>query len=275
MEVKRVAQYRSAAYPDKEAVLQDGSLLEAVPLRWKGNAIACAALVFSVSLLSSCSIKSSTPANASSALGLPSATPSSKPVAPESQSGVPLFQHGGGRGSIACIVVNPPVFLSESEALDVIREVAEQNGITFGAGVTVKGIVIPVITYKKDSMDYVVTYRDSSLQTDGFDSNTGVAFEFVSTEDVDAWKTNQPYMPTSDYPIITLAGSLVDSINKPEAGPVVAVFYDPVTHPKEPGDSLSDMMTEEEREALLEQSREDLRQQVLDFIAWLKAEGII
>ena len=266
MEVRRVAQHRSAAYPDKEAV----------PLRWKGNAIACAALVFSVSLLSSCSIQDSTPANASSALGLPSAPPSSKPISPqEPQSGVPLFQHGSGRGSIACIVVNPPVFLSESEALDVIREVAEQNGITFGAGETVKGVDIPVITYKKDSMDYVVTYRDSSLQTDGIDSNAGVAFEFVSTEDVDAWKTNQPYMPTSDYPIITLAGSLVDSINKPEAGPVVAVFYDPVTHPKEPGDSLSDRMTEQERETLLEQSREDLRQQVLDFIAWLKAEGII
>jgi hypothetical protein len=33
----------------------------------------------------------------------------------------PIFQHGEGRGATGCIVMSPPVFLSEEEALQVIR----------------------------------------------------------------------------------------------------------------------------------------------------------
>ena len=34
----------------------------------------------------------------------------------------PIFQHGEGRGATGCIVMSPPVFLSEEEALLVVRE---------------------------------------------------------------------------------------------------------------------------------------------------------
>ena len=33
----------------------------------------------------------------------------------------PIFEHGTGRGATGCIVVSSPVFLSEEEAMQVIR----------------------------------------------------------------------------------------------------------------------------------------------------------
>jgi hypothetical protein len=34
----------------------------------------------------------------------------------------PIFEHGEGHGSVGCVVITPPVFLSEEEALKIIRE---------------------------------------------------------------------------------------------------------------------------------------------------------
>jgi len=46
----------------------------------------------------------------------------------------PIFEHGEGRGSMGCVVVSPPVFLSEEEALQVIKEELAKVGIQLGAG---------------------------------------------------------------------------------------------------------------------------------------------
>ncbi len=41
----------------------------------------------------------------------------------------PIFRHGLGRGSIGCVVVAPPIFLSEEDALQVISEELRQAGV--------------------------------------------------------------------------------------------------------------------------------------------------
>ncbi|NLH15001.1 MAG: hypothetical protein GX455_00330, partial [Phycisphaerae bacterium] len=41
----------------------------------------------------------------------------------------PIFPHGEGRGSIGCVVVAAPVFLTEEEGLDVIKEELSKSGI--------------------------------------------------------------------------------------------------------------------------------------------------
>src|SRR5512137_2050774 len=48
----------------------------------------------------------------------------------------PIFQHGEGRGSTGCIVMSPPVFLSEEEALQVIREEMATRGVQLGTNQT-------------------------------------------------------------------------------------------------------------------------------------------
>jgi len=43
----------------------------------------------------------------------------------------PIFRHGAGHGSFGCKAVNPPVFLSEDEARQVIIEEGETGGLSF------------------------------------------------------------------------------------------------------------------------------------------------
>ena len=286
VKVKRVASYRIAAYPDKDMGSLDRDLLVAIPARWKRSAAACAALTATVALLAACKAEAGSVAAAGTTAAIvtpeiaqfpspsPTPAPTSSPT-PKLAADVPLFEHGVGRGAFGCIMVTPPVFLTEQEAMAVIRDVAEQNGLSFGTSLTIKGVQVPVITSDSKSFSDQITSKNGEIDLDGYDDTHGIAFEFVSVEDVESWRANQPAISMSNYPIIDLARNLIQGINHQESDTVVAVFYDPVTHPKRDDKGLSDFMTDEERLELFEQSNEDLRQQVLDFIAWLKAEGII
>lgn len=286
MEVRRIAHYRAAGYPDKDAVLLDHDLLVTMPSRWKRNAAVCAALTATVALLAACKAEAR-PVDAAetvAAISTPeitqSPTPSLTPAPTQSPTpniieDVHLFEHGVGRGAFGCIMVTPPVFLTEQEAMAVIRDVAEQNGLSFDTSLTVNGVQIPVITADSKSFSDQITSKLGEIELDGYDDTHGIAFEFVSVEDVESWRANPPPVSMSNYPIIDLAEDLVQSMNHQESDTVVAVFYDPVTYLKREDKGLSDFLTDEERLELFEQSKEDLRQQVLDFIAWLKAEGII
>ena len=54
----------------------------------------------------------------------------------------PIFQHGEGRGATGCIVMSPPVFLSEEEALQVIRQEMAAKGVQLGTNQTTLAGVI-------------------------------------------------------------------------------------------------------------------------------------
>jgi hypothetical protein len=55
----------------------------------------------------------------------------------------PIFQHGEGRGATGCMVMSPPVFLSEEEALQVIREEMATQGVQLGTNqTTLAGITV-------------------------------------------------------------------------------------------------------------------------------------
>ncbi len=55
----------------------------------------------------------------------------------------PVFEHGEGRGVTGCNVVTPPVFLSEEEGLQILREELAKHGIQLKAGGTLQGVVVP------------------------------------------------------------------------------------------------------------------------------------
>lgn len=53
-----------------------------------------------------------------------------KRLAPHAAAVVaPVFEHGDGRGATGCVVISPPAFLSEEEALAVIREELTAHGL--------------------------------------------------------------------------------------------------------------------------------------------------
>ncbi len=260
MEVRKVAATRPPRYPDKQAVVTDPALLLNTPERWRRNTAVCTALAsVSALLLSSCS----TMANSGSA-----AIP------------VPFFEHGIGRGAFGCMSIAPPAFLSESEAQVVIREIVKEEGITFQRDqVQLKKIGIPVTHVMTDTvLPYKV--KRGTLMLDGADEEKKVAFEYISMADIENWADDPKNMSSSvsSYDFIGAAKALSESLGKADTDMAVAVFYDP-SYPyndetrkimKECGDDYQAM----ERK-LRELAREDLKKQVLDFIAWLKSEGII
>ena len=57
-----------------------------------------------------------------------------KAVNDEKQASVlvaPIFEHGKGRGATGCIVIAPPVFLSEEDARQAIEEELKRIKINF------------------------------------------------------------------------------------------------------------------------------------------------
>jgi len=56
----------------------------------------------------------------------------------------PIFHHGEGRGAYGCEIVNPPVFLSEQDAMQVICEELQKSGMVLSdRNVLVPGVSIP------------------------------------------------------------------------------------------------------------------------------------
>jgi hypothetical protein len=54
----------------------------------------------------------------------------------------PIFEHGEGRGATGCVVVTFPVFLSEEEAMQVIREELAEHGIDLTRGPDLEGLTV-------------------------------------------------------------------------------------------------------------------------------------
>jgi hypothetical protein len=111
----------------------------------------------------------------------------------------PIFQHGEGRGATGCIVISPPVFLSEEEAMQVIREEMATNGVqlrtnqTTLAGVTAGRVVgsVPAApaggTNATKPTGPAFAIKQEPFNTDAADPKKKVYVEFLSERDADRW----------------------------------------------------------------------------------------
>ena len=109
----------------------------------------------------------------------------------------PIFEHGEGRGATGCIVITPPVFLSEEEGMQILREELARHAIRLKAGGTLEGVRVPARIVKQESVDAgsgkqeikttVVEDTDKAepLKLSGIDSDRHIAVEFVSTKNYD------------------------------------------------------------------------------------------
>ena len=189
----------------------------------------------------------------------------------------PLFIHGEGMGAFGCMMVAPPAFLSEDEALSVINTVAKEYGLMFSAkgAPALDHVQQPVTNMyepeNKGTSDTLVT-----LAPDFADAEHGVAIEFVSVEDVKSWHEETEYeISVEHYATQDAAEQLSEALESatPENFErcAVGVLYDPCgTAEDTEGEDSED--AEEKSRAL---SVEQLSAQVKDFCEWLKAQGII
>ncbi len=274
----RINPVRSKAvprYPTSGYLEQHPELLEIVPERWRQNA-------FVLKILGgvACLLLASQTASAQ------------QPVAPPPSRIAPLFLHGTGRGAFGCVTVNPPVFLSEDEARQVIQQELRKMGFELAPGAfTVPDASVPVTDpywcLSQDGKEIVperIETSKRSLTLDGFDQKHRVAYTFVSHKDYWAWQTEKPRCWSSVSSIDTKAAAAIlrEGLPRSAAQPWIGLFYEPyASMPR--GCMPSYRLSKAEREAAWdrcvrggkESDKEQLRKQVVDFIHWLKAQGVI
>ena len=260
MEVCKVQRYRLPGYPSKVRAMDCQRLLASTPTRWKGSPVLCAALALMVSAgMSGC--------------------------AKQSGGRVRLFARGDGivrvyvgEGWVG--MIQPPAFLSEQEARQIIREEAEARGVHFGAeGTKTLSGYFPMTEFQLDSpgISEGETWQ-GDLVLDGYDAEKGVGFEYISKTDIEQWsKTNvRADDKTSSVYDFSGAGLLLSrSIREQmdEDWGRIGILYDPGTvYVKTDGAALSE---EEYQQIQREFKIENLRLQVRDFLDWLAVQGII
>ncbi len=271
MKVIPVRKYASPDFPTRSILDEHPELLRLVPDRWQRNPVVLAALTGVCLLIFS-----------SRAL---SADNAKKPV----PRIAPIFQHGDGRGAFGCEAINPPVFLSEDEARQVIIEEGKRVGIKFSPdSLTLKGIKItdapsdpPKMAASSVPGTPAATGR-IPLTLDGTDPKRKISFEYVSESDVNSIM-GEPNHSSSVYSVDTLTAAkmLRSGIKNAKPAGTYAVFYDPMSDPPSDSSMFSSSNTDwREKQAkgnaaAMKASREQLRAQVKDFIVWLKAQGVI
>lgn len=295
LSVTPVARYPRPQYPDLNSVLSHPSLLANVPGRWHQKPAVCVALFATLALgLSSCSVPPSGPLTGTGPLpeapdnaSIPSPQPVTKALT------IPVFPHGEGMGSYGCVSVAPPVFLSEEEAAQIIREEASRYGIQFDADKTEASPKLPYTDLNAGFGEEAPRNRtySGSIDLDGYDEKAGVGFEFVSVEDIRQWQDPErgAMVSVDSYDTKGTAERLSKELSN------VAVFYDPMESDysafRFEFDWETAGKTDEERNAAYSKayqeetarydaqerskSIEALKKQVQDFLEWLKGQGVI
>lgn len=111
MKLAPLKDYRGPGYPTQEILDQHPELLRVLPRRWHNNPLVLGALAGLLGLMEQSLARAD----------------ENKPALRVA----PIFEHGKGQGAFGCVVANPPVFLTEAEAREVIEEEAKKAGVEF------------------------------------------------------------------------------------------------------------------------------------------------
>ena len=276
MQIKPVTKANKPEYPAATEIDIPKVLNASKPKKWKRNAAIGAVLLGMALHLNSC-INLNTDKNESNNLYV----------------ATPLFEHGRGLGSTGCMVVAPPIYLTEAEATQVIKKGLENAGLNFVDNADSSlGILVAEnrfidefrpFNYKieKKTDDTIV---NKHITVEGIIANTKIKIVFVSN--IKAKPTFKPYTVGSGKNAMDVIGvlgdgssvqsldvkkfakSLIDSVASKEG---YVFFYDPVTYGEFTGNERND---EQLRNNKVEQakavSKNSLRAQVRDFLAWYK-----
>lgn len=151
--------------------------------------------------------------------------------------------------------------LTEDEARLVIMDEAKKAGINFElTDKEIKDVdMLFKDTYNKDGKK-----KDSNapitLKLDGYDEDNKIAFEFVSENDFNEWTNSakeQGKLEYCNFDGEVVSKNLKEAANRNKEDIIVGTFYNSI----DAGN--------------IEDSKEMLRTQVIEFIEWLKSEGII
>jgi hypothetical protein len=280
MEIKPVKLAGKPNYPLKTELNKE-ELKKQIPKRWAQSPAARIALgTLAVVSLAGCTADGKlTPPSAVTKEASPSPTEEyilmGEPLAPMINV-APLFRHGNGSGAFGCMMVAPPAFLSEDEALTAVNDTAKEYGLKFTVGDgPVFGNVLKPVTHMYGSGEKA---PDTLIEfaPDFTDAEHGISIEYVSTNDVRNWNQGEQTISAGNYDTLDAAAQLSEALESaaPRGSYNVGVLYDPCAY-VEPED-YSDRKEQEEAAAKArEMSEEQLKAQAKDFFEWLKQQGVI
>ncbi|MFH1039055.1 MAG: hypothetical protein V1789_10365 [PVC group bacterium] len=269
MKPKPVRRYGIPAYPTRLQVLADPNLLEKhIPANWLSTPeLAGAVAIF---------LAANTCVNAGE-----------KELSTSSRAAVvaPIFEYGEGRGATGCVVVSPPVFLSEEEALQVIVEELTNAGVEVtGTDVVLEGVTIPqrIKTYQQVEGKLEEKVEEipgtEPLSVDIKDDRHRIGVEFVSKSDYFKLGGAMSASTVQDYDFKQVAGGVAKAVGQKGNGIYFGTFYDPAV-PMNWESLRAEQAGKKRWEAAKIQGGAEakrlLRQQVQGFIDWLKGQGAI
>jgi hypothetical protein len=276
MEIKSVKQSKKPKYPTLEYYIKNPELLSrSIPESWIKNKYVAVSLATFVLFGSP----------KSRVIASPSATEIPDKISPgskeqttiQSQDSVriaPIFAQGNGAGATGCVVMSPPVFISEDEARKIIFDALSAEGIAFDT------IDCPEIKFKANPIAndcYVdddtkkVSKAKVKLKMDGFNKELNLAIQFVSADDYYKFRSDDGcFSSVQGYDTKQAAEIIREELNSNGKTNAV-IFYDPITRIDFNEDENWDKM----EKAAKEEAEKMLLAQVADFIEWFKKENFI
>lgn len=296
MEAKLVKRAGNPRYPTRLEALADRTLLEKhMPAAWRSGT-EMASVVAILLTANSCAAE---PQGAKSGKSGGAAV-----VAP-------IFEHGQGRGATGCMVVNAPVFLSQQDAMQVIREELKKSGVTLSeTDATLMDVTISQHTERwptaksKGEIFIDPTGKSKALVLQGLDPQKKVGVAFVYYKDYFDLGGAKSGSTVQGYDFKVVAKNVRDRVASKGHNLYLGTFYDPAAGQQdlqnedpqfrkkldalyEEYDKIKDPALKEEKqreidalyqkhlEPIKEESRHLLEMQIKDFVDWLKAQGAI
>jgi hypothetical protein len=302
MKIKPQKHYRKPDYPTIRAAGSAQALLARIPNRWRKS------IVFSTAVGIGFIVK---------ALLTGSDTPVTQPPTPSSQNPdqsdrgtaaqkatsqirkagtlvAPILAEAlahDGRGAFGCVAVNPPCFLSEAEALDLIVKEFKTTGLNLKISIAMEGLKVPD---PKTSIR-TASRSEPKLKTgehifDLADIENSVYIEYLSQWDYRQWMGRSlTTVDSFDFPNAVSKVSNALEKRRSEKREVFGIFFDPLARANLPrpdtrGLNINqkrmvleeyDRASKEEREHLKDKAKEKLQRQVQHFVTCLREEGVI
>jgi hypothetical protein len=214
-----------------------------------------------------------------------------------------------GRGAFGCVAVDPPVFFSEAEAIEIIFKELRAAGLELEHSVMMKGMQVPNATpaspfpaetkteQAKDKDEFIIHFstpepvRPGEFVVDLADTKRSVYIEYLTKEDFITWMGRGMGSGWScDLP--ATAHKVTEAFEKRKSNDkaVVGVFFDPLTKrgahywPDLTGLNAEQigMVYSEHRKTmdptgqdLVAISKRKLQKQVQYFIDYLRQKGVI
>lgn len=293
MEIKPVTNCSRPEYPTrKEAQTAPAWLLDHLPEAWRRIiAAGGTGVVLLAAGMSGCEGQSGPPnggaqTQPSAAVGTP-ADEAAHVRGNMKAIVAPIFNHGEGRGAIGCVVIAPPVFLTEEDALQVIQDELSKAGIEL----TSRKVILPEVGIKtegprsgmKDGKWVVKENEIEPLELQLADPKLHVGIEYVGQMNYCDLGGESSMSTVQIYDFKDRANFVAQQVRVKSRGLYVGVLYDPaapMSQPKLTSEQWKDRdlvqrRYKEAEDAGRAAAREDLRKQVRDLAAWLKQQGAV